>query len=144
MQCKFNFISSITCNNYCCTSAFGMILRIEVRICTLAVGTPFPLLQKCLWERRSHTKIFMGTVFPRVPAPLHPWIYCDRSVTKDCNQSRTVPLTPNSTCARLQRTEWSTASNAADISSASSTEQFPSPATCSVSLTTFKSAVSVE
>jgi len=36
------------------------------------VGTPFPLVQKCLWERRSHTKMSMGTAFPLVPAPLHP------------------------------------------------------------------------
>jgi len=72
-QYKFNFISSMTCNNYRCTSAFGMILRIAVRIQTLGVGTPFPLVQKCLWERHSHTKISMGTAFPRVPAPLHPW-----------------------------------------------------------------------
>jgi len=71
-------------------------------------------------------------------------IYCDRSVTKDCNQSRAVPLMANLACARLQRTEWSTASNAADMSSASSTEQLSSPAACSISFTTFKSAVLVE
>jgi len=33
-----------------------MILRIVVRIQTLGVGTPFPLVQKCLRERRYHTK----------------------------------------------------------------------------------------
>jgi len=63
-QCKFNCISSITCNNYRSASAFGMILRIAVRIQMLGVGTPFLLVQnvygnavptqKCLWERRSH------------------------------------------------------------------------------------------
>jgi len=55
-QWKFNFISSIICNNYRCAGAFGMILRIAVRTQTLGVGTPFPLVQKCLWELRSHTK----------------------------------------------------------------------------------------
>jgi len=34
-------------------------------------------------------------------------IYCDRSVTNDCNQSRAVSLTPNSACARLQTTPLS-------------------------------------
>jgi len=47
-----------------CACACGMILRIAVRIQTLGVETPFSLVQKCLWERRSHTKISLGT-------PLH-------------------------------------------------------------------------
>jgi len=40
--------------------ARGVILTIAVRVQTLGVGTLFPLIQKCLWECRSHTKICMG------------------------------------------------------------------------------------
>ena len=31
--------------------------------------------KKCLWEWRSHTKISMGTAFPRFPIPLHPLLF---------------------------------------------------------------------
>jgi len=31
-----------------------------------------------LLERRSGSKIFAGTAFHRVPAPLHPWLLCVR------------------------------------------------------------------
>jgi len=41
-SCIFNFISSIACTKYLCACAYGMILRIAVRIQTLE------------WERCSH------------------------------------------------------------------------------------------
>ena len=69
-SCRFNFISSIACTKYLCACAYGMILRISVRIQTLewewrshwykvygnAVST-----QKYLWER-STTPLTIGTI----------------------------------------------------------------------------------
>ena len=51
-------------------------LTIAVRIQTLGVGTLFPLIQKCLWERSSHTKNMYGNGIPMCSRSTTPLFIC--------------------------------------------------------------------
>ena len=68
-----------------------------------------------------------------------------RSVTNDFSQSRLAPLMPKTVLARSTSVVWSTASNAADMSSASNTAvHWPSPAARRILFTTLTRTVLVE
>ena len=69
---------------------------------------------------------------------------CVRPCRNDSSHDRTVPWTPNDICKRSSRMSWSTVSNAADKSSKHSRVTSPRSAARSMSVITFRTAVSVE